>query len=299
MKRDHLSLAAGFLPGLSLLIVLLCRRYIQSGASMPTWTQGIPVEWIWVLVEFLVFLLPFLVLLVLFGKKKDRALSFQVKEFSVRAIPMLLTTAIAAAIANLLLGDLISGLMGQVYSDVHVFSFLLTERSSLWALLLAVVLIPVIGGQFLYGQACMRVYSPCGGIAALIVCALSYSLLTGSPATLLGTFISAVAFFYIGWAMNSVWAVMLAHGVYSIMHLLLLFVADAYSGQELWSIVRLVMIFIFGLFLYLSMHSMEQLMEKGMFRRLERLRREWLINNIIVSPGLWMTIFLFVIDWIA
>lgn len=266
---------------------------------MPGWAQGMPVEWLWVIVEGFVFLLPFLILMVLCRKKKDGSLKFQLKGFSIQAIPMLLTTAIAAAIANLLLGDLIAGLMGQVYSEIHVFSFLLAERSSVWTLLLAVVVIPVLGGQFLYGQGFMRIYAPCGGIAALLVCALNYSLLTGTPATLLGTFLSVLIFFYIGWAMNSVLAAMLVHGVYSVIHLLLLFVAAAYSGQELWSIVRLAMIFIFGLFLYLSMHSMEQLMERGIFRRLERLRFEWLTNNILVSPGLWMTIFLFVIDWIA
>ena len=92
---------------------------------------------------------------------------------------------------------------------------------------------------------------------------------------------------------------MFVHGVYSIMHLLLLYVAGAYSGQELWSVVRLGMLFLMGLFLYLSMHSMEQLIEKGMLRRLEHIKKENVMSGILFSPGIWMTIFLFVINWIA
>ncbi len=299
MKRDHLSLAAGFLPGLSLLIVLLCRRYIQSGAGVPDWANGMGIAWLWVIVEAVVFLLPFLVLILACSRKKETAIRWDAKEMPVRAVPMLLTLATAMAIANLLLGDLIASFAGRTYSETHVFASLLTEQPSVWALLLAVVVIPVTGGQLLFGRGLMSVYAPCGGAPALAVCALGYSLLTATPETLLGTFFSMISFIYIGWAMNSLWAAVLAHGTYSVIHLLLLFVADAYSGQELWSVVRLVMFFLFGLFLYLSMHSMEQLMEKGVLRRLERIRRERLISNIVFSPGLWMAMFLFVINWIA
>lgn len=299
MKRDHLTLTAGFLPGLSLLIILICRRYLQSGQGMPEWAGALPLEWLWVIVEVVVFLLPLLILGLFRKYKKEKRSGSQFGKLPVRTIPMMLTLAVAMALINLLLGDLIAELTGQAYAEIHVFSPLLGEHPSMWAVLLAVVIIPVIGGQLLFGDSLLRAYVPCGGVPALVVCALMYSLLTGTPETLLGTFLSMLAFLYVSQAVNSVWAGMFSHGAYSVMHLLLLYVAGAYSGQELWSIVRLVMLFLLGLFLYLSMHSMEQFIEKGMLRRLEHIRKETVVSSIIFSPGIWMTMFLFVISWIA
>ncbi len=299
MKRDHLTLTAGFLPGLSLLIILICRRYLQSGQGMPLWTAALPLEWLWVIVEVVVFLLPFLILAFFRSHKKEQMVGSGFAKMPVHAIPMLLTLAVAMALANLLLGDLIAGLTGKTYAEVHVFLPLLAEYPSVWVALLAVVVIPVVGGQFLFGDILLRIYASCGGVPALCVCALMYSLLTGTPETLPGTFLSMLAFLYVGQAFNSIWAAVFSHGAYSVMHLLLLYVAGAYSGQELWRIVTLAMLFLMGLFLYLSMHSMEQLIEKGMLRRMEHVRKETVMNSIVFSPGLWMTVFLFVINWIA
>ena len=299
MKRDHLTLTAGFLPGLSLLIILICRRYLQSGQGIPEWAGNLPMEWLWVIVEAIVFFLPLLILGLFRNYKNEKKSATHFGKMSVRAIPMLLTLAVTMALANLLLGDLIAELTGKVYAEVHVFSYLLAEYPSVWAVLFAVVIIPVIGGQLLLGDSLFRAYASCGDVPALGVCALMYSLLTGTPETLLGTFLSMLVFLYIGQALNSVWAGIFTHGTYSVMHLMLLYVAGAYSGQELWSVVRLAMLFLLGLFLYLSMHSMEQLIEKGMLRRLEHIRKETVMNSIVFSPGLWMTIFLFVINWIA
>ena len=299
MKRDRLTLIAGFLPGLSLLIILLCRRYLQSGQGLPQWATVLTIEWRWVMVEVVVFLLPLIILAVFRGHKKDKNAGSGFSKMSVRAIPMMLTLAVAMALANLLLGDLIAGLTGQTYADVHVFSALLAEYPSVWAVLFAVVVIPTVGGQLLFGDSLLRVYAPCGGIPALSVCALMYSLLTGNPETLPGTFISMLVFLYVSRAFNSVWAGLFSHGAYSVIHLLLLYVAGAYSGQELWSVVTLVMLFLMGLFLYLAMHSMEQLIEKGVLCRLEHMRKDPVINNIVFSPGLWMTVFLFVFNWVA
>ena len=55
MKRDHLTLTAGFLPGLSLLIILICRRSLQTGQGMSGLTGALPVEWLWVMVEAVIF----------------------------------------------------------------------------------------------------------------------------------------------------------------------------------------------------------------------------------------------------
>ncbi len=299
MKRDHLTLTAGFLPGISLLIILIFRRYLQSGQGAPEWAGILPMEWLWVMVEVAVFLLPLLILAFFRGHKKEKIIGSGFAKMPIHAIPMMLTLAVAMALANLLLGDLIAAFTGQAYAEVHVFSMLLTAYPSVWAVLLAVVVIPVVGGQLLFGDSLFRAYASCGGVPALCVCALMYSLLTGTPETLLGTFLSMLAFLYVSQAFNSVWAGIFSHGAYSVMHLLLLYVAGAYSGQELWSIVRLGMLFLLGLFLYLSMHSMEQFIEKGMLRRLEHMRKETVMNSIIFSPGLWMTVFLFVINWIA
>lgn len=299
MKRDHLTLTAGFLPGLSLLIILICRRSLQTGQGMSGLTGALPVEWLWVMVEAVVFLLPLVILGGFRKYKKEKVFGPGFDKMPVRALPMLMTLAVAMALVNLLSGDLIAELMGKAYADAHVFSPLLAERPSLWAVLLAVVVIPSIGGQLLFGDSLFRAYSSCGAVPALCVCALTYSLLTGTPETLVGTFLSMLMFLYVVQALNSIWAGIFAHGMYSVMHLLLLYVAGAYSGQELWSVVRLVMLFLLGLFLYLSMHSMEQLIEKGMLRRLEHIRKETVVSSILFSPGLWMTIFLFVINWIA
>ena len=299
MKRDHLTLTAGFLPGLSLLIILICRRSLQTGQGMSGLTGALSVEWLWVMVEAVVFLLPLVILGGFRKYKKEKVFGPGFDKMPVRALPMLMTLAVAMALVNLLSGDLIAELMGKAYADAHVFSPLLAEHPSLWAVLLAVVVIPSIGGQLLFGDSLFRAYSSCGAVPALCVCALTYSLLTGTPETLVGTFLSMLMFLYVTQALNSIWAGIFAHGIYSVMHLLLLYVAGAYSGQELWSVVRLVMLFLLGLFLYLSMHSMEQLIEKGMLRRLEHIRKETVVSSILFSPGLWMTIFLFVINWIA
>ncbi len=299
MKRDHLSLAAGFLPGLSLLIVLVCRRYVQGGANLPQWAAAIPLEWLWVMVEMLVFFLPYAILLFLCSRKEDISLKPRLQPISVGSIPMLLTLGVTMALVNLLLGDIIATMAGKSYADVQVFSPLLQGQPSVIAIIVAITVVPVIGGQLLFTEGLMRVYAPGGGLPALMICALGYSLLTGTPETLAGTFLGMLVFFYVSWTMNSMWVGLLVHGTYSFVHLLLLFVAGAYSGHELWRVVQLVMIFLFGLFLYLSMHSMEQLMEKGMLRRLERIRRENLLNSIVFSPGLWMTVFLFVINWLT
>lgn len=299
MKRDHLTLTAGFLPGLSLLIILICRRSLQTGQGMSGLMGALPVEWLWVMVEAVVFLLPLVILGGFRKYKKEKVFGPGFDKMPVRALPMLMTLAVAMALVNLLSGDLIAELMGKAYADAHVFSPLLAELPSLWAVLLAVVVIPSIGGQLLFGDSLFRAYSSCGAVPALCVCALTYSLLTGTPETLVGTFLSMLMFLYVAQALNSIWAGIFAHGMYSVMHLLLLYVAGAYSGQELWSVVRLVMLFLLGLFLYLSMHSMEQLIEKGMLRRLEHIRKETVVSSILFSPGLWMTIFLFVINWIA
>ena len=299
MKRDHLSLAAGFLPGVSLLFFSVCRKYMQSGQSLPDWAGDISAGWLWVLVEMMAFLLPLLILILLCGRKKETAVDFCFRKFPVGAVPMLLTLAVTMALADLLLGDAIAGLVGKTYAEAHTFSLLLEQDASVWVFLFANVLIPAIGGQFLFGRGLMTLYAPCGGVFAAVICAFTYSLLMGTPETLVGTFLCMLVFIYVSWAMNSVWVGVLVQSAYHVLHLLLLFVARAYSGQELWSVVRLVMIFLFGLFLYLSMHSMEQLMEKGLLRRMERFRRETLVNKIVFSPGLWMTLFLFVINWIT
>lgn len=299
MKRDHLSLAAGFLPGISLLIFLVCRRYMQSGQSLPDWAGDISAGWLWVLVEMIAFLLPLLILIFLCGRKKETAVDFCLRKFPVGAVPMLLTLAVTMALADLLLGDAVAGFGGKAYAEVYAFAFLLESSSSVWALLLAVVLIPTLGGQLLFGRGLMTIYASSGGVPAAITCAFAYALLMGTPETLICTFLCMLVFIYVSWATNSIWIGVLIQGTYHVVHLLLFFVARAYSGQDLWNVVRLVMIFLFGLFLYLSMHSMEQLMEKGLLRRMERFRRETLLNKIVFSPGLWMTLFLFVINWIT
>lgn len=299
MKRDHLSLATGFLPGISVLIFFVCRRYLQSGQSLPGWADHISAGWLWVIAEALAVLLPLLILLLLTGKNKERKMDFGFRGFSATAIPMLLNLSIAIALAELLIGDVIAGLFGKTYAEAHLFLPLLESDASMVAVLMAVVLIPGILGQIFFGQGLMTVYARCGGLPAIVVCALAYSFLLSTPELLAGAFLCMLAVIYVSWAMNSVWVGVLTQGIYRVVHLLLLFVAHAYSGQELWSVVRLGMIFLMGLFLYLSMHSMEQLMETGKLRRLERLRKEKLMSEIIVSPGLWMTIFLFVIHWVT
>ena len=158
MKRDHLTLTAGFLPGVSLLIILVCRRYLQSGQGIPVLSGSLSLDWLWVMVEAIVFLLP-LVAMALFRKyKKETVFGSCFATFPIRAIPMLLPLAVAMALVNLLAGDLIAEITGQVYAEVHVFSPLLVEYPSVWAVLLAVVVIPTIGGQLLFGDSLTRAF---------------------------------------------------------------------------------------------------------------------------------------------
>lgn len=296
MKRDHLSLAAGFLPGFSLLVLLVCRRSVQAGQSIPQWIDHISIGWLWVAAEAVAFFLPFAILVFLVKKNKEIKFDFRFHGFSHHAVPMLMTVAIAMALINLLIDDGMSRLMGQTYDQVQVFAPLLEREQSVFIWLLAIVVIPVFGGQLFFGSGLLSIYAPCGGIPALILCSLCYGLLTGTAVTLFGTWLSMLIFLYVGWALNSIWAGIFVHGIFAVMHFLLLFIARAYSGQELWDVVRLIMIFLTGLFLYLAMQAMEQLMEKGTMRRMEPVRREKMMNSVVFSPGLWMTLFLFIIN---
>lgn len=297
MKQDRLSLSAGFLPGAALLIWLACQRYLLDGSVLPpAWSSASRQVWIWIGSEAAMFLIPFALLMLMRGRKNRERVNLRVRRLPKGAVPTVLTLALAMALLNVLLGDFFAGLSGRTYFDLQPFFPLMERGASGGVLLLAVVVLPAVGGTLLYHGGLVSVYESCGALPALAVSAAGFALLTGAVEMLPGAFLAAFAFGYLTLSLDSLWAAMLGQSVYGAVSLLLLYVTRAYGALELWSVICLVLVFLFAGFLYLSMRSMELLIDRGTLRRLERIKLGKLTGTILMSPGLWMMVLLFIVN---
>lgn len=296
MKQDRFSLAVGFLPGIALMLFLTCQRYLLGTGTLPDWMSRNGLSWVWIGAEAAIFLIPFVLLLLVRGRKNHDRVCLRLKRFPKRAVPLILTLSLALALLNVLLGDWFAGLSGESFFDIQVFVPLMERGASPGILFLAVAVLPALAGELFYHGGLMSAYESCGALPAILVSAVSFSLLSGTPAAIPGSLIAFFAFGYLASGLDSLWAGVLGHFLYGCVHLLMLYVTRAYGSMELWSGIQLVLVFLFALFLYLSMRSMELLIDKGVIRRLERMKLGRLTGKVLASPGLWMMVLLFVVS---
>ena len=286
MKQDRLSLTAGFMPAVIMALLLLLEGLLQADV-LPKST------WLVAGAEIAAYLLPVLLLRFLPDREGKRAV-FRFKGYRRQTIPlvfwMALMTAMLAAFANggaalLLRGQ--SETLGAVMEQYQIEGF--------WQTVLLIVVLPSIVEELFFRGVMFSALERCGTWPALLLTSFAFAMIHGDLYNFAGPFLAGLIYGYLVYTLDSVWPAIFAHMVNNGVMLLLHRMTETFTSLGLWDYVILFAVFVFCMFLALSMRTLESQMEKGRIKRMQYRNSGETLTAVFVSPGMWLLLLLFAV----
>lgn len=276
MKKDRLSFLAGFLPALSMAALLLWRRLGEEAAPKMA-----------VAAEAAAFGLPFLILLLLRGFCRQPS-PLRLRPFRRQTLPLVLFTGVTVSLLSVLLNYGVV-LLGGTYTAASD-----SLKGSFGALFLAVALAPALLEELFFRAGLLGAEEGAGTGPAILLSALCFALVHGTLSSLPATLAAGLAYGWLCYSLNSVWAAVLAHLVNNAISLLFAYGANVSAELGIWPYFLLAALFCFCLFLSLTLRTLENQLDRGKIPRFRRADFAGALERLLVSPGIWVLALLFV-----
>lgn len=281
LNKDKLTLTAGFMSSLVLLI-LLCFEYAVGNGHI---AAQLPV---YGLTMAAAFLFPFIVLLVMGKGSED--MSYRFKPMRFRWMTFTVLMAIALTFMNFLLNWGIARIFSAEYSVQNTVA---AGNAPLWQLLCITIVLPAVLEELFFRGALLPALEGSGFWSAMLVSALAFALVHGDLTNLAGPFICGLVYAYMTYITGSVWSAVLAHLINNGLTFVIGYMLEKYAAVGLWEYFLLAVVILFFIFLYFAMGRLERLVEKGKVPRIKRSSFVKGLTAVVFSPGIWILIVLF------
>lgn len=286
MKQERIPLAAGFFPAAAMGLLLLCQALFSRGI-LPRSIAGVAGA------ELLAFL-PLTVLLRLLKNEAGERPRFRFRPYKRQTVwcvaALSLTAALLAALLNCGMALLLDG-------HYYTQSIALEHYgiTGFGGLLLTAVLLPAVVEELFFRGVLLSALEPYGTWPALILSSLAFALIHGNLYNLAGPLAAGMIYGYMTYALDSVWPAIFAHLLNNGLSLALSGGARICSALGLWPYVMLAILFCFCAALALSMRSLERQIEKNRIRRLQYKPLGQALRGLLIAPGMWLLLVLFLI----
>ena len=265
MKQERIPLAAGFFPAAAMGLLLLCQALFSRGI-LPRSIAGVAGA------ELLAFVRPH-------------------KRQTVWCVAALsLTAALLAALLNC---GMVLLLDGHYYTQgIALEHYGITGFGGL---LLTAAVLPAVVEELFFRGALLSALEPYGTWPALLLSSLAFALIHGNLYNFAGPLAAGMIYGYMTYALDSVWPAIFAHLLNNGLSLALSGGARICSALGLWPYVMLAILFCFCAALALSMRSLERQIEKNRIRRLQYKPLGQALRGLLIAPGMWLLLVLFLI----
>ncbi len=286
MKQDRLFLTAGFMPAVVMAALLLLEQLL-SGGFLP---QNI---WVILAAELAAYLIPVLILRFLPDGQGKRA-KFRFKSYRRQTIALVLWMSLAAALVAAAANY---GMAVLLHNTAFSGSVTVTQYGiqDLWQTLLAVVVVPAVVEELFFRGVLFNAFERCGTWPALLLSAVAFAMIHGNPANFAGPLIAGLIYGYLTYVLDSVWPAIFAHMINNALALFLSNTAETYLALGLWPYIMLAGVFCLCMFTALAMRALDKQIEKSRVRRLQSKNRSETLTAVLVSPGIWLTMLLFLV----
>ena len=285
MNRNRLFQAAGLMAPLSMMILFGVERLNAAdiGISPALLIGG---------AEVFAFVLPF-VLICIFARLDQSSFPMRLGKFSRKAVPVILYLSVFAALFCFLLNCLMGLWLGdKVYHDTSYLESM-KGQSRLVILLVATVL-PAISEELLFRGGIMGAMESGGTYVAISVSAVAFAMVHGTVNNFVGPLVAGLIYGGMTYALGSIWPAVFAHFINNLFSISVAYLADTYQSLGIWPYFLLIVVFLMWIFLYLSMRSLEKLLEKDEIPRFKTVGLKKASAAVIFMPGLWMLTLLFI-----
>lgn len=286
MKQDRLSMTAGFMPAVIMALLLLLERLLE--------TDILPREfWVIICAEVVAYLIPLAVLRLLPDGEGKKA-RFRFKSYRRQSVWFVLWISLMTAMLAAFLNGGFSMLLNESGDLLGSFAKRY-EVTTLWQTVLVVVVLPAIVEELFFRGVMFSALERCGTWPALLLTSVSFAMIHGDLHNFVGPFAAGMIYGYMTYVLDSVWPAMFAHLVNNALMLFLYNMAETYSTLGIWPHILLAAAFVFCMFLSLSMRTLETQIEKGRVKRLQARSAGETLTGILVSPGMWLLLLLFIV----
>ena len=162
-------------------------------------------------------------------------------------------------------------------------------------LLLTAAVLPAVVEELFFRGALLSALEPYGTWPALLLSSLAFALIHGNLYNLAGPLAAGMIYGYMTYALDSVWPAIFAHLLNNGLSLALSGGARICSALGLWPYVMLAILFCFCAALALSMRLLERQIEKNRIRRLQYKPLGQALRGLLIAPGMWLLLVLFLI----
>lgn len=286
MNKGKLSFTAGFLPAVSLAILMGFQYASGTGAIRIT-------PYIYALTEAAAFLFPFVILLLLM---RDGEVTYRFRSGRARFFPFVFWGAIAVSCFSFLLNWVAARL---IFDEYIIQSGLPTGSDSIWLTMFLMIFLPAVCEELFFRGGMLSALEGNGFYSAMVATALSFALVHGDAANFAGPLCAGMFYAYVTYIAGSVRAAILAHFICNGFSFTVNYLLSEYSAVGLWKYFVVFITMLLFVSLYIAMGRLEKLIEKGKVPKINRVGFSKGLSALVFSPGLWVLAVLFVIKLFA
>lgn len=286
MKQDRIPLLAGFLPVVSVGLLLLFGALLEGGVLPKSLYTVAGAE--------LAAFLPVTLLLRLVKTEDGRRARFRFRPHKRQTVWTAVSLSLVAALLAVLLNSGMALLLdGHYYTQgVSLESY---GISGFWPLLLTAVVLPAVVEELFFRGVLLSTLECYGSWPALLLSSLAFALIHGDAGNFAGPLAAGMIYGYMTCALDSVWPAIFAHLLNNGLSLALAGSAKTCTVLGLWPYVMLVLLFCFCLLLALSMRALERQIEKKRIQRLQYKPAAQALCGLLISPGMWLLLVIYLI----
>ena len=154
-----------------------------------------------------------------------------------------------------------------------------------WRLLIGVVIAALVEELYLRG-ALFSVYGEeVGTSACLLFGGIVFALLHGSPLDLAAGFCAGLAFTYLTYVFDTVWAAVLSHAAAAFVTVVMQWIADTYAPFGIWNILLPLTVLFFLLFAFLTLDTLGKMLARGSIPHFEVSAGWYDLWLLVKEPG--------------
>ena len=154
-----------------------------------------------------------------------------------------------------------------------------------WRLLIGVVIAALVEELYLRG-ALFSVYGEeVGTSACLLFGGIVFALLHGSPLDLVAGFCAGLAFTYLTYVFDTVWAAVLSHAAAAFVTVVMQWIADTYAPFGIWNILLPLTVLFFLLFAFLTLDTLGKMLARGSIPHFEVSAGWYDLWLLVKEPG--------------
>ena len=136
-------------------------------------------------------------------------------------------------------------------------------------------------------------------MAAILISALCFALITGTPSNFLGPLAAGLLFGYMTLITGSVWPAVIGHFFNNLLYMVMSYLLRRYAAFGIWPYFIIVAAALLFISMYGAASSLENLIEKGRVPRLRGSGGQKAIIRAVLCPGVLATAVLFVLKTIV